>query len=186
MKNTFLLLILSVFFLAANGQLTSGDLNRGNSHSGLRQANLFQHRYSLNANAAGSRLFMGNADPADQKDSLLHKSKGLKTTGFVFLVTGSLTFCVGVVQTLKGSVTTITDFPNGPTHLKETGAGIATMLVGGVVTLASIPFFIGASHVKAKANGISLMVRSQTNDAFAFNPGLSPVIPSAGIRIRLK
>jgi hypothetical protein len=186
MKNAFLLFIISVFFLAANGQMTSVELNSAYSHSGLRQGNIFQPRYSLNANAASSRLFMGDPDPADQKDSLLHKSKGLKTTGFVFLTTGALTFCVGVVQTLKGSVTTITDFPNGPTHLKETGAGLATMLVGGVVTLASIPFFIGASHVKAKATGISLMARSQINDAYAFNSSLPSVIPSAGIRIRLK
>lgn len=186
MKNAILLLILSVFILAANGQLTNAAFSRGYTHSGTRQLKVFQPRYTLNSSATGNRLYTEGIDSAYLKDSLIRKSKGLKGAGFFFLTIGTVTFSAGVLKVLTASTSVIID-PNGiKRHLKNTGAGLDIMLAGGLITLGSIPFFIGASHVKERANSITFTAGAQKNDAYTFNPALSPVIASAGIRIRLK
>ncbi len=186
MKNTIVLLILSFFFLATQGQLKSADFNRGYSHSGPRQVRVFQSRYTLNTSLAGNRLYTEGIDSVYLKDSLLRKSKGLKGAGFFFLTIGTVTFSAGVLKVLTASTKVIIDPRGIPKHFKETGAGLDIMLAGGLITMGSIPLFIGASNVKKRANSITFTAGAQKNDAYTFNPALSPVIPSAGIRIRLK
>jgi|GEM_PF-963176 hypothetical protein len=84
-----------------------------------------------------------------QKD-FLRKSKNQRTTGFVLLGIGT---AVGVAGALIVDNSTNDQNPTG--IIAQAGAGGTVAVVGSLVALTSVPFFISAGSNKKKANRMS-------------------------------
>ncbi len=83
-----------------------------------------------------------------KKDGYLQKSRAQKTTAFIFLGLGTASIITGAM--MMGTAKNNAPFPIPPTD-EKTYDGAGLIVLGMLVDLASIPFFISSSNNKDKA-----------------------------------
>jgi hypothetical protein len=120
---------------------------------------LFIILFAISANLSGQTDTSSVGTKTDlskmvtQKDIYLQKSKNQKTTAFVFLGVGTATLVTGCIMmgTAKNNTLPV-PFPTD----EKTYDGAGLILLGALVDLASIPFFVSSSKNKAKAMSVSI------------------------------
>jgi len=106
-------------------------------------------------------------DPVWLRDDYLHKSKSLKSTGYVLVTVGVAASVVGLVMSNAAGTG---DDQFGLNTLEKL-PGQMLVIAGVTTALCSIPFFIKAGKYDRKAAAISLGNRKMISP---FQPGFIP------------